>query len=163
MIHSESRLWLIIYACKHLVPLFYSSIRALVPHSLIIIDLFNNKIYKEKNHVCLLFSAKMQHMAFKCKDCVHNFKQNLPQCNCVQNFKQNLPQETNSLIRAWCFDATLDQWLQTKIKPRICKTSEHCFLHSHLKVLVKLSLKIEKMGFVIITWPYVAGLPFFDF
>ena len=38
------------------------------------------------------------------------------------------------------------QWLQTEIKPRFCKTSEHYFLHSHLKVLVKLPLKIEEWG-----------------
>ena len=38
------------------------------------------------------------------------------------------------------------QWLQTEIKPRFCKTSEHYFLSSHLKVLVKLPLKIEEWG-----------------
>ena len=38
------------------------------------------------------------------------------------------------------------EWHQTEIKPRICKTSEHYFLNSHLKVLVKLPLKIEKWG-----------------
>ena len=34
--------------------------------------------------------------------------------------------------------------LQTEIKPRIHKNSEHCFLTAHLKVQVKLLIKIEK-------------------
>ena len=38
------------------------------------------------------------------------------------------------------------EWLRTEIKPRFCKTSEHYFLSSHLKVLVKLPQKIEEWG-----------------
>ena len=37
-----------------------------------------------------------------------------------------------------------ENWLLTEIKPRFCKTSENYFLGSHLKVQVKLPLKIEK-------------------
>ena len=35
-------------------------------------------------------------------------------------------------------------WLQTEIKPRFRKTSENYYSGSHLKVQVKLPLKIEK-------------------
>ena len=35
-------------------------------------------------------------------------------------------------------------WLKTEIKPRFCRTSENYFSGSHLKVQVKLPLKIEK-------------------
>ena len=39
-----------------------------------------------------------------------------------------------------------EQWLQTEIKPRFCKTSENYFSGSHLKVQVKLPLKSKKRG-----------------
>ena len=44
------------------------------------------------------------------------------------------------------FKKPFQQWLQTEIKPRFCKTSENYFSGCHLKVQVKLPLKIEKWG-----------------